>query len=479
MVIVVKKICKYYYFCMKKKYLNLIFISFFLLSCKNPSSSGKPSGMFDYVQVNEGNALKGFYPFMTSNPALPCSMEYFNVELKDIMTGENTYNFTYLNQRISEINGRGHQAVFRVVLDTPESDKKKTYVSGTPDFFWDKGIQKITYHVDEDESKPLCYFPDYQNQICIDILEGVIRKLGAEYNGNPGVGFIFCGLIGHWGEWHNTYYVRQDGEETKRMPTDTQQRQLYKAFSESFTETLCMTRYPTSSCLQDYDNIGFHDDSFTQSTVNDSISWYFYSRLKSQNVTDRWVTAPIGGEFRPEGQLPFMNGKKYEASYQDYDLCLSKTHCSNLIFNKAFNLSNLKTDAIRKRTWEASKKLGYDLYCSNAEVSTQDNKINLTIYITNKGIAPFYYNWKPEVILSKDGTSLKTWKNPFTDWDIRTVLPGETKSFTATLSINGQNLTATKLIFGIQNPVEGAVPLKFSNKTLNEEKTGYITIKEF
>lgn len=463
---------------MKKLSLFIVLTLITLCSCHFEAEK-KNSGPFDYVQVDEENALKGFYPFMTSNPALPCSMEYFNVELKDIMTGENTYNFTYINQRITEINGRGHQAVFRVVLDTPESNKNKTYVSGTPDFFWDKGIQKIYYHVDEDKSKPLCYFPDYQNQTCIDILEGVIRKLGTEYNGNPGVGFIFCGLIGHWGEWHNTYY----NQNNHQMPKDSQQAQLYKAFSESFTQTLCMTRIPSSSSLQNYNNIGFHDDSFTQSTVNEydnpDLEWYFYPQLKRKNLAERWKTAPISGEFRPEGQVPFMNGTKYASSYQDYDLCLSKTHCSSLIFNKAFNSSNLTTDAIRKRTWEASKKLGYDLYCSKAEVHIQDDKINLTIHITNTGIAPFYYNWKPEVILSKNGTALKTWKNPFNNWDIRTVLPGETKSFTGTLSLDGKDTTSTKLIFGIPNPVEGGIPLKFSNKTLNEEKAGFITIKEF
>jgi hypothetical protein len=380
---------------MKKIACLCLFISLLIISCKNSVSSTEPPIELtfepqDYFQVDEANALKGFFPIMTSNPLIPCSMEFFNIDLKDIMTGENSYNFTELNKKIQQINNRGRQAVFRVVLDTPgEYNDNDNYISGTPDFFWSKGIQKIYYYPDRNTSKPQCYFPDYTDQKCINILDKVIRKLGSEYDGKPGVGFIFCGFIGHWGEWHN-YYDTSD--EDHHMPTDTQQRQLYKAFAESFTKTITMTRYPTSSCLQNYPNIGFHDDSFTESTVNDSISWYFYSRLKSQDVTDRWKTAVISGEFRPENQKPFIEGTKYEDYYQDYDLCIQKTHCSNLIFNKAFNSTYVNDSTKRNRVWTASKKLGYDLYCSNIGSGVQGNKIKIQLHITNTGIAPFYYN---------------------------------------------------------------------------------------
>ncbi|MCR4734960.1 MAG: DUF4832 domain-containing protein [Treponema sp.] len=473
---------------MKKKlfFFSLLLTVFFLSCCSKESNdelSNQDEENFEgkayYLQVDEANALKGFFPFETStNTAIPTSMEFFYIPLNDIWKTEDSFDFSLLEEKIENIKNRGHQVVFRVYLDYPELKDK---ADGTPTFFWDAGIEKI-YYTNPDTGNQF-FFPDYTNQKCIDFLSTFIEKLGQEYNGDPRIAYIFCGLVGHWGEWHNYYYTQTKGHDGEKMPDDEQQRQLYKAYSESFTKTFTLTRYPTSDCLQDYTNIGFHDDSFTEDTIDDSKSWFFMSRLKEKNQTERWKLAPIGGEFRPENQVPFLNGKKYKAYYQDYDECCELTHTSSLIYDAAFYGN--RTSAQRKIAWQASKKLGYDLYCSKSQFyfSEDKSKLIVNISISNKGLAPFYYNWKPLLILlDEKNNQICQWEKPFDDWNLPKILPEEKRNYKAELELPSEkissdiNLDNTKILLGIQNPMEGGIPLKLANSSLNLDKDGFISL---
>ena len=445
----------------------LTFLTFNFIDCKNNEN---PKDVFhpDYKQVDEANALKGFVPFAGESSAIPSSMEFFCIPLNQIEKEQGVYDFTVLENNISQIANRGHQAIFRVYLDYPGLE------SGTPSYYWQQGIPKLEY-VDPDTNKTFS-FPDYTNQKCIDFLCNFISELGKKYDGDERIGFIFCGLIGHWGEWHNYYYTLSGNSD--HMPDETQQAQLYQSFSDSFKKTFVLTRNPTATSLLNFERIGFHDDSFTEDTIDDSKGWYFVTQLQNNNLMERWKTAPIGGEFRPENQVPFLNGKKYAAYYQDYDECLEKTHCSWLLYNAAFTSD--RTDSQKKKGWEASKKLGYDLFCSKVEYKIESSVIKLNIEISNIGFAPFYYNWQPVVQIIKNGEILKTYNSPFENWDITSVSQNESKIFSAELNIEGissEDLSESKIIFGIPNPMTKGPGLKFSNKSLSQDKAGFITLK--
>ncbi len=466
-----------------KKIFLLLSLSFLIAACASSSDiKEKSSGELLYQEVDEANAIKGFFPFELDydEPAIPTSMEFFYIPLNAIWTAKNNFDFSELEEHIEAIKSRGHQTVFRVYLDYPDGNAKDgSPADGTPSFFWSEGIEKIKYH--HPDSNKDFYFPDYTNQKCIDLLTTFIEKLGQKYDGDPRLAYIFCGLIGHWGEWHNYYYTTTYNTDEDKMPSDEQQTQLYKAFSENFTKTFTLTRYPTSPCLLNYKNIGFHDDSFTEDTYDETKSWYFMSMLESSGQTERWKITPIGGEFRPENQLPFLNGKKYKSYYQDYDKCVELTHASSMMYDEAFY--DFRTKDQRKRAWTASKKLAYDLYCSFASVSLSKDKktLSLQISITNKGIAPFYYNWTPLLILTDEaGGTICEWENPFEEWNLPTILPEESAEYSAEVQLpsgaKSENLGNVKVLLGIPNPMEGGIPLKLANNTLNLDKEGFITL---
>ena len=463
-----------------KNYLSLITILFTLLfiSCaslsnesasKNTDKTGKNEL---YKEIEEANALKGFVPFLgnyTSRSMIPASMEFFYIPLNKIMTAENTYDFSLLESNLEKIKEHGNQTIFRVYLDYPDEP------NGTPDFFWDLGIEKIYYKSDNG----ICYFPDYTNQKCMDLICDCIRELGKKYDGDPRIAYIFAGFVGHWGEWHNYMYTQTPGHQGEKMPNDTQKAQFVKTFGESFRKTSVLVRTAFTSALNDYPNIGFHDDSFTQDTIG-SDAWNFMPGLRQTGMTSRWKSAAIGGEFRPEHQAPFVYGINMPSGYQNYEKCLKETHCSWLLFDRAFGQGSTTA---KERLRKASNQSGYDLYCKEMNMEVAENELLVDISIANVGIAPVYYNWNPVLALEKDGKLIFIWKTPFEDWDLPSILPDSYKDYSCKLklpeNLSSDKLAGYKLVLGIPNPMENGVPLKLSNTSLNQDYPGFITIGEF
>ena len=458
------------YFICKAIVFTLLFIS-----C---ASSSKDNSFIDkdkdeknelYREVEEENALKGFVPFMgnySSRSMLTASMEFFYIPLNKIMIAENTYDFTDLESNIESIKNRGHQTIFRVYLDYPDMQ------NGTPEFFWDLGIEKINYKSDSGT----CYFPDYTNQKCMDLICDCIRELGKKYDGDPRIAYIFAGFVGHWGEWHNYMYTQTPGHQGEKMPNDAQKAQFVKAFGESFTKTSIVVRTAFSWALNDYPKIGFHDDSFTQDTIG-SDAWNFVPGLRQAGMSSRWKSAAIGGEFRPEHQAPFLYGNKMPAGYQNYDKCVSQTHCSWLLYDTAFGQGSTQA---KERLKRANNQLGYDLYCSEMKADLSDRELSVNITIENAGVAPVYYNWQPVISLVKEGEIIYSWNSPFENWNLTSILPDCKEEYKAKLVLPSNCvLSEYKLVLGIPNPMENGIPLKLSNTSLNQDYPGYITIAEF
>ena len=463
-----------------RNYLSLITILFTLLfiSCaslsnesasKNTDKTGKNEL---YKEIEEANALKGFVPFLgnyTSRSMIPASMEFFYIPLNKIMTAENTYDFSLLESNLEKIKEHGNQTIFRVYLDYPDEP------NGTPDFFWDLGIEKIYYKSDNG----ICYFPDYTNQKCMDLICDCIRELGKKYDGDPRIAYIFAGFVGHWGEWHNYMYTQTPGHQGEKMPNDTQKAQFVKTFGESFRKTSVLVRTAFTSALNDYPNIGFHDDSFTQDTIG-SDAWNFMPGLRQTGMTSRWKSAAIGGEFRPEHQAPFVYGINMPSGYQNYEKCLKETHCSWLLFDRAFGQGSTTA---KERLRKASNQSGYDLYCKEMNVEVAENELLVDISIANVEIAPVYYNWQPLLAIVKEGNIVCSWDSPFENWNLPSILPECKEDFSVKVELPAglevENLSGCKLVLGIPNPMENGVPLKLSNTSLNQDYPGFITIGEF
>lgn len=98
-----------------------------------------------------------------------------------------------------------------------------------------------------------------------------MRELACEYDGDRRIAYITTGLLGHWGEWHVCLPELEASKEQKAK--------IISAFAENFKTTRILTRYPGTPGTTRGGNVGFHDDSFTHSTLYGE-SWYFMSKMK-------------------------------------------------------------------------------------------------------------------------------------------------------------------------------------------------------
>jgi len=410
-----------------------------------------------YAHVTGGNPLKGFIPYKGDYHTIPYSMEWWYLPFSSLMPDKDTFTFEdSLEPVLNEIASRGHQAVFRVYLDYPN---KKEDVPAIPQFIWDMGVEKIEYFRGFEGG----VMPDYTDQRLIDVLDQFIREMGRRYDGDPRIGYITCGLIGHWGEWHT--YMNYE----KNMPSDAQQNQLFKAFEEAFSTTKVLARYPASADAASM-NIGYHDDSFTESTIASTRGfpeWYFMGRMIKAKATEKWKTVNIGGEFRPEGQRPFLNGGKPEEYYQDYEKCVLQTHCTWLMMQASFN--DGLTEEQLARAQEGSDMLGYELHVASADV--KDGILSLVM--ENRGVAPFYYNWKVRLGLVQKGKLAAEFDTP---WQLTKCLPGEPAEYQMAIPVEKIPEGDCTLVLSAENPLENGVPLRFANESQDQDLPGWVTL---
>lgn len=411
------------------------------------------------------NPIKGFLPFKNSGSNnLPYSMEWFYLPLSSLMDGPNSYTFDKeygFEQTLSDIASRGHQAALMLFCDWPGSDKTGRSV---PQFVWDMGVAKLTY---TDLGGGIA--PDYDDQRLIDVIKNFLTEFGKRYDGDPRLAYYNVGLIGHWGEWHM-------GGSPAKMPSTEQQSEVIKAADNAFNKTKILLRYPNAAYSNNMTNdgscnVGFADFSFTQDTIG-NLAWYFMKQITAVGATDKWKTESIGGEFRPEGQAPFINGTPL-ANYQDYDQCVTQTHATWMLFANAFNI-NFDTPTLERMS-AASKKLGYDLTVNETTaVLPSINNLNLSVEIDNIGVAPFYYKWPVKIALLD--SSNKIAKEFVTDWDIRAILPNSPVSFNTALNLTSVSIGEYSIAMKVVNPISNGKILKFANNTQDANLTDWLTL---
>ena len=411
----------------------------------------------DYTSAPADNPLKGFMPYMGAYEN-PHSMEWFYMSLKDLMNGPDSYTFdTGFEPQLTEIASRGHQGVFRVYLDYPSKP------SGIPAFLLKDGLKTQEYS-DFGGGKS----PDYNDPELVSTLEKFIAELGKRYDGDPRIGFITIGLIGFWGEWHT--YPHDDW----MASTDTQNRVL-KAFDNAFTKTRLLVRYPIADSGSM--NIGFHDDSFAFETLNTD-SWRFMGRIEGAGLEDAWKTKPIGGELRPEIQTSIWDNPP-DANAEDYNLCVNESHASWLL-NQSFFTDSAFIGENLDRAVEGSKKLGYELYVSSVNIKNVAVKgpLGVDIKVQNKGVAPFYYDWKVQLaVLDMSNKIIKTWD---TDWKLTGIIPREAeKQLSFLQDKHGLGKGKYKLVMGVANPMPEGKALRFADKNQDKDVDGWLTLTEF
>ena len=416
------------------------------------------------------NPLKGFMPFgqqLDHNATnFPYTMEWFYLPLNAVVKGEKNYDWSQFETELEAIKSRGHQAAFRFYLDHPGRE------TGVPDYLLGPGGIDQSRKYTAYNNNNVSFSPDYSDPRIQSLMKDFVAALGKKYDGDPRIGFITTGLIGFWGEQH-TYPMNgiadaaagnPDG--ANWMPSRDVELSVYRAWDAAFNTTRLENRNPRDG-LEDI-AVGFHDDSFAVSTLP-TVDWHFLSQMNKNGLGDRWKTESIGGEIQPPIQQCVFEGPGSckDTVAEDFNEAVKSSHVTWLMNQQAYTTGYTGTELNNALAAHAS--LGYDFAATESRIQNTNSTTTVSLKITNRGVAPFYYNWPVEFsILDANGTAVATQK---VDANLPSLLPGQTTELTTTLP-TAEGTVAVR----IPNTMQGGAPIKFANTTQDTTHPGYLTL---
>jgi hypothetical protein len=370
------------------------------------------------------------------------------------MTGLHQFNWSPLDRQLKSIGGGGRQTVLRIYIDWPGSD------SGIPRFLLDAGI-RTNQPARWRRSYPggQAIVPDYDDPMLRSAMREFIAAFGARYDGAPEIGFVEAGLLGPWGEW-----LPWKGSAAS---VDTQ-REVIDAYQTAFHATKILFRFPSDLTIDR--SVGYHDDWFIGKSSE------FNSCLEKLGIAQPsfWKTEPAGGRIKPDLQKKLWRTNPTFAIDGDFLQAIRSEHLTYLRVGNSF--ANIQDFGAEIPTLKVAQALGYELFVSSAafENSPTDQRLNVSVTITNTGAAPFYYAWPFELSLSKAGKILMTSQS---EWEIRKILPGAGEvHFSHAFEPTGIAPGEYKVLLRVVNPLPGGFQMWFANEEQNSSVSGWLTL---
>ncbi|MDX1932419.1 MAG: hypothetical protein SFU56_07425 [Capsulimonadales bacterium] len=426
-----------------------------------------------YTPASVLNPLKGLVPYQGDHRTrFPHSLEFNYLPLSGILVGPDTYDWTPLENLLSDISGRGHQAVFRIFLEYPG---KRNVI---PKYLIDRGLKVFRYVNTNTQPLPPTEVetPDYRDPRLTAALTAFIAALGKRYDGDPRLGFVTAGLIGTWGEWHT--FPRSELFAPKAV-----QEAVLDAYESAFRTTPVLLRYPAGPKDEVYSpnhrrRFGYHDDSFAWATLETGKRddrWFFLSLLKTAGpeAQAKWKRFPIGGEIRPEAWGKVFDTPPGDRRIQDFRTCVTRTRVTWLMDTGMFEKP--PSPERRRRAETEVRRMGYEFHIPGVTIEREGDSLMVRTEVTNRGVAPFYYDWSSEyAIATPQGAFLRTFPG---NGRITGLLPGDSpRLWEDRLTLTGLPSGHYRLLLRLRSPLKNGVPLRFANAEQDTCASGWLTL---
>lgn len=309
-----------------------------------------------------------------------------------------------------------------------------------------KSLLRIVYNDGFDTNPPKEPSPTY--------LQTHLSQLQPILEANKGViAYVFAGIIGAWGEWHSTYYYRDESRpyEQYNYPSPYWRRQVIDWLlqylptnqfvllrrpwwkdpayggdalypGEAVTEETAFTTMPVA-------RVGHHNDAFLASA--DDWGTYDSANIDGQKnflATDT-LYVPIGGETA-----------NYNSNYLSCTTCLNEMQRLHWTF---FH-EDWHPDAVNalknQGCWDTIKShLGYRLVLTSATLPAVIRDLepfNITFTVRNDGYAPPYKRRPVYLVVTNANTGNAVASVELSSVDIRRWKPGETYTIALTTQVD-------------------------------------------
>jgi len=375
--------------------------------------------------ANPGNGVARFHDQDLNLADYPATgLEYRRYYWSEVEPQEGQYNFALVDEGFAA--AAAHQPPMNVglrfmILDGPESG------SEIPQWLIDKGI-KGTWTPDHKT-----FAPDLDDPTYIAYARRLLQAFGARYNNNPELAFIDIGMVGAWGEWHNSNFPNLPPLQERYSPA-LLNRYVDMHFS-AFPDT------PKIMLINGYDSVayaakkgaGWRADCWGD-WRNFSATWSHMANDYPERITaaqaawpefnDAWKKAPVSLEICGH-MAEWLTEQKYtrEEVQATFDWALAQ-HASTLNI-KSTEIPKVYRDIVDK----ALTKIGYRfrvVSLTHPASARAGQALSLTSQWSNDGVAPIYLRytlaWR---LQDKRGSTVAQGS---TGDDIRQWLPGRHSS---------------------------------------------------
>ena len=316
----------------------------------------------------------------------PAALEFLYIPVNAVVIGKDVYDWsTVFEVALAAAAYQHRHVIVRFYLDYPGK------ANGVPQYLIDAGLSMNTY-TEYGGGTSVNYFdPDL-----IDFLVSFISNFGIKYDQDKRLGFVQCGVLGFWGEWH-TY------PHTAWFPPLSTQNRIFDAYIAAFPTAMLLQRYPSTGGTSNRPRLGLFDDSFCYSTTSQKtwLAWYFWPQVVSVGQPHFWQIAAMGGELRPELQNKIFATDRSQYIVGDekqaWNETVDGTHASWMLNNFAFS-GTPNSDTEEKRvTNVAEQRMGYNYWLASVstfmamDVTHNNVRMTLIANVSNRGVAPFYY----------------------------------------------------------------------------------------
>lgn len=161
-------------------------------------------GATDDILTNPGIGVASFHDGYGEHLGLAqypdAGYEYFRFYWRQLEPQEGQFNFAPIDRvfALAAAHRPAMNVALRIMaLDAPESG------SMVPDWLIQKGINGSW------SANGQTFIPDLSDPRFIRYAQRLMNALGQRYDGNPALAFIDIGLVGSWGEWHNSNFQSQ------------------------------------------------------------------------------------------------------------------------------------------------------------------------------------------------------------------------------------------------------------------------------
>lgn len=157
---------------------------------------------FNGILTNPGMGVASFHDGYGQKPTPAeypeTGFEYDRFYWNELEPQEGIYHFDLIDHAFAV--AAYHQPAMNVglrfmVLDEPQSGSK------IPDWLIAKGIKGQWV------ANGKTFVPDLSDPVFVAYVQKLLNALGARYDGNPELAFVDIGIVGSWGEWHNSNFT--------------------------------------------------------------------------------------------------------------------------------------------------------------------------------------------------------------------------------------------------------------------------------